>query len=311
VISELSPDAGVWLDGELIKAKDARLPLWAHHYGFGVFEGLRAYATARGTGIFRLRDHTARLYRSARILGIPLEARWAPATLEEAQIAVVRQNGLANAYVRPFAFFDGVRGLAPTTGGLELRVAVLALPWSDAGAHGSTSRDCGLAVRTASLTRHHPSALLLRAKANAHYMTSILALSEAKAAGADEALLLDHEGFVAEGTGANVFIVRGGELVSPPSTSALDGITRATVMTLAAEAGLRVTEARFARDDVYVADEAFFTGTAVEIMPIRMLDGRVLGSGRPGPITRQITDLYMKAVRGDTDREDRRWMTWI
>lgn len=306
MIESPSPGLLVWLDGALVRHEDAHTALWANHYGFGVFEGVRAYRAGKRSAVFRLCDHTARLYRSAQILGLPLRDSWKPHDLVQAQVDVIRENRLGDAYLRPFVFYDGVRGLSPHTDQLTLRVAVLALPWAE-GASGAAA-ERGIRVKTSTYVRSHPNSLLLRAKANGNYMTSILALAEAKAAGADDAILLDHEGFVTEGTGANVFIVRHGELWTPPVTSALEGITRDTILDFAQRMDIRVREQRFARDDLYSADEAFFTGTASEVTPIREIDGRTIGRGTGGPVTSQLAKLYAATVRGCTD-EAHKWIT--
>lgn len=308
MITSPSPGLLVWLDGALVPHEDAHTPLWANHYGFGVFEGVRTYRTGKRTAIFRLCDHTARLYRSAQILGLPLRDSWQPHDLAQAQVDVIRQNDLGDAYLRPFVFYDGACGLSPHIDQLTLRVAVVALPWVERATGAQAQR--GIRVKTSTFIRNHPNSLLLRAKANGNYMNSILALAEAKAAGADDAILLDHDGFVTEATGANVFIVRRGELWTPPVTSALEGITRDTILRFAERLDLPVRELRFARDDLYGADEAFLTGTASEVAPIREVDGRSIGGGTSGPVTCQLAKLYAATVRGCTD-EAHEWITLI
>ncbi len=308
MIASPPPGLLVWLDGALLRHEDAHTPLWAHHHGFGVFEGLRAYRTEKGTAIFRVEDHTARLYRSARILGLALEDSWKPGEIVQAQVDVVRDNGLADAYLRPFVFYDGVQGLSPHADRLTLRVAVIALPW--APRTFGPEAGPGIRVRIASFARNHPNSLLLRAKANGNYMNSILALAEAKASGADDAILLDHDGLVTEGTAANVFLVHRGELWTPPATSALEGITRDTIFVFAERMGVRVRERRFARDDLYGADEVFFTGTASEVTPIVEIDGRRVGDGEPGRLTLELASRYAAAVRGCAQGDDE-WITLV
>jgi branched-chain amino acid aminotransferase len=259
----------------------------------GVFEGVRAYKAEQGTSIFRLGDHTRRLFNSARILmmAMPYDA----GTLDEAQRAVVRENGLDSAYIRPMCFY-GSEGMGLRADNLQVHCMVAAWTW---GAYlGAENMEKGIRIKTSSFTRHHVNVTMCKAKANGNYMNSMLALREAVSAGYDEALLLDVEGYVTEGSGENIFIVNDGVLYTPELTSALDGITRRTIMTLAAEEGLQVVEKRITRDEVYIADEAFFTGTAAEVTPIRELDGRPIGAGRRGPITERLQSLYFDVVHG-------------
>ena len=289
-------DGSIWLDGEMVPWREAKVHVLTHtlHYGLGVFEGVRAYSTPdRGACIFRLQEHTDRLFNSAKILSMPMP--YDKATLNEAQRAVVRENRLAEAYLRPMCFY-GSEGMGLRADALRTHVMVAAWEWPsyldpEAARHG-------IKVRTSSYTRHHVNITMCKAKANGNYINSMLALREALDAGAEEALLLDNEGYVAEGSGENVFIVRRGTLHTPELTSCLDGITRATVFALARELGLEIIERRITRDEVYVADEAFFTGTAAEVVPIRELDAREIGCGRRGPITEQLQTLYFDAVRG-------------
>jgi len=288
-------DGLIWYDGSLVPWREATTHVLTHtlHYGMGVFEGVRAYQTGRGTAIFRLRDHTERLFRSAHILGMQLP--WDRETLNEAQRQVVRDNGLESAYLRPMAFF-GPEGMGLHAEHLSVHVIVAAWPW---GTYlGADGLEKGIRVRTSSYTRHHVNAVMCRAKANGHYINSMLAIQEARACGCDEALLLDSEGFVAEGSGENIFLVQRGELVTPELTSALEGITRDTICEFARELGLSVREKRITRDEVYVADEAFFTGTAAEVTPIRELDGRQIGNGARGPVTQQLQSMYFDQVHG-------------
>jgi branched-chain amino acid aminotransferase len=259
----------------------------------GVFEGVRAYKTEQGPAIFRLQDHTRRLFNSAHILCMDLP--YDQAALNDAQCAVVRENGLDSAYLRPMCFY-GSEGMGLRADNLQVHCIVAAWTW---GAYlGAENMEKGIRIKTSSFTRHHVNVTMCKAKANGNYMNSMMALREALSCGFDEALLLDVEGYVTEGSGENIFIVRDGVLYTPDLTSALDGITRRTIMTLADEESLRVVEKRITRDEVYVADEAFFTGTAAEVTPIRELDGRAIGSGTRGPITERLQTLYFDAVHG-------------
>lgn len=290
-------DGVIWLDGELVPWRDARVHVLTHtlHYGMGVFEGVRAYQSAdRGTCIFRLREHTDRLFRSAHIMRMKI-----PYTKEELNAAhklVVRENGLQESYLRPMAFY-GSEGMGLRADNLQVHVMVAAWHWPSY--MSPEARDQGIKVRTSSYTRHHVNITMCKAKANGHYINSLLALQEAIDSGCEEALLLDNEGYVAEGSGENVFFVRDGILYTPELTSCLDGITRNTIFQLAADCGYQVREKRITRDEAYVADEAFFTGTAAEVLPIRELDGRIIGAGRRGPITTELQTLYFHAVKGE------------
>ena len=288
-------DGVIWLDGELVPWREAKTHVLTHtlHYGMGVFEGVRAYKTENGPAIFRLEDHTERLFRSAHILG--MEIPYDRETLNEAQKAVVRENGLDSAYIRPMCFY-GAEGMGLRADNLKVHCMAAAWAW---GAYlGEENMKNGIRVRVSSFTRHHVNITMCRAKANGNYMNSMLALQEALSTGYDEALLLDNQGFVMEGSGENIFLVEEGRLVTPDLTSALDGITRRTVMELAAELGIPVTEKRITRDEVYVADEAFFTGTAAEVTPIREVDGRQIGSGTRGPVTARLQEMYFDQVHG-------------
>lgn len=288
-------DGLIWLDGQMVPWREAQTHVLTHtlHYGMGVFEGVRAYHAEQGTAIFRLQEHTDRLFNSAHILGmtIPFDKD----TLNEAQLAAVRDNNLDSAYLRPMVFF-GSEGMGLRADNLKVHVMVAAWEWgSYLGAEGIEK---GIRIGTSSYTRHHVNAAMCRAKANGHYINSMLALSEAQAHGYDEALLLDAQGYVAEGSGENIFLVKDGVLHTPCTTSALDGITRKTIMHLAEENGLKVVERLITRDEVYIADEAFFTGTAAEVTPIRECDRRAIGSGSRGPITEKLQSQYFDLVHG-------------
>jgi branched-chain amino acid aminotransferase len=288
-------DGVIWFDGKLVPWREAKVHVLTHtlHYGMGAFEGVRAYNTTQGTAIFRLQAHTDRLFRSAHILGMPMP--YDKATLNEAQRAAVRENKLESAYIRPMAFY-GSEGMGLRADNLKVHVIVAAWHW---GAYlGEDGQTNGIKVRTSSYTRHHVNIAMCKAKANGHYINSMLALREALTCGCQEALLLDSEGYVAEGSGENIFIVRDGALYTPELTSALDGITRDTIFRIAAAMNVPVREKRITRDEVYIADEAFFTGTAAEVTPIRELDGRVIGSGTRGPITERIQARYFDVVHG-------------
>ena len=297
----------IWLDGEWIPWREAKVHALTHtlHYGCGVFEGLRAYPTDRGAAIFRLADHTDRLFRSAHIMR--MEIPFTKEELNRVQCEAVRRNGLSSAYLRPMCFL-GSEGMGLHASNLKVHVMVAAWEW---GSYlGAENMARGIRVRTSSFTRSHVNSSMLKAKANGNYLNSILAVREAVDAGCDEALLLDHEGLVAEGSGENIFIVRNGRLFTPDLTSALEGITRETLMTIAREEGLEVSEKRITRDEVYIADEAFFTGTAAEVTPIREVDGRKIGSEGRGPITTKLQGTYFDYVHGKRESH-RDWLTWV
>ena len=300
-------DGVIWYDGKLVPWREATTHVLTHtlHYGMGVFEGVRAYETPKGTAIFRLQAHTDRLFRSAHILG--MEMPFTKDQINEATRATVRENKLKSAYIRPMCFY-GSEGMGLRADNLKVHAIVAGWTW---GAYlGEAALRDGLKVRTSSYNRHHVNITMCRAKANGQYMNSMLALREAQASGSDEALLLDTEGYVSEGTSENIFIVRNGVLYTPDITSALDGITRATVMQLATDLGIAVVEKRITRDEVYIADEAFFTGTAAEVAPIRELDGRKIGVGQRGPITEKLQTLYFDVVHGRNGGHPE-WLTLV
>ncbi len=300
-------DGTIWSDGELIPWRDASTHVLTHtlHYGLGVFEGVRAYETERGPAIFRLQEHTRRLLNSGKILGMPMP--YDADTLNQAQMDVVRRNGLDSAYIRPLAYY-GSEGMGIRADMLQTHVMIAAWAW---GSYlGEEGMEKGIKVRTSSYTRHHVNATMCQAKACGNYINSILALQEAIASGAEEALMLDANGYVMEGSGENIFIVRDGVIFTPDITSALDGITRKTIMQLADECGYTVREGRITRDQVYVADEAFFTGTAAEVTPIQSLDGREIGSGSRGPITERLQALYFDVVQGRSSAHQG-WLTYV
>ena len=285
----------IWLDGEMVPWQEAKVHVLTHtfHYGLGVFEGVRAYNTSQGAAIFRLQEHTDRLFRSAHILR--MEMPFDKGTLSEAQRQVVRANGLDEAYIRPMCFL-GSEGMGLRADNLKTHVMVAAWAWPSYMDPEAMNR--GIRVATSSYTRHHVNITMCKAKANGNYINSILALREALDAGFEEALLLDNEGYVAEGSGENVFLVRNGVLYTPELTSCLEGITRDSIIRIAEDQGLTVKEKRITRDEVYIADEAFFTGTAAEVVPIREVDNRTIGSGVRGPITETLQRIYLESVRG-------------
>ncbi len=300
-------DGVIWYDGKMVNWRDATTHVLTHtlHYGMGVFEGVRAYKTDKGTAIFRLKEHTDRLFRSAHILQMKMP--YSKEQMMEAQKAAVRENNLESAYMRPMAFY-GAEAMGISAKTLSTHVIVAAWKW---GAYmGQDALDNGIRVKTSSFSRHHVNITMCKAKANGNYMNSILAHQEAALDGYDEALLLDVDGFVAEGSGENIFIIRNGKLYTPDLTSALEGITRDTILQLAAEIGLSVIEKRITRDEVYSADEAFFTGTAAEVTPIRELDRRSIGSGTAGPITKQLQKMYFDAVTGKSAKHAD-WLTLV
>ena len=300
-------DGVIWFDGELVPWREAKVHVLTHtlHYGLGVFEGVRAYPTENGPVIFRMNDHTERLFRSAHILNLKIP--WSKEEINEAQVQVVRENKLKEAYLRPMCFY-GSEGMGLRADNLKAHCIVAAWEWPNY--MSPEARDKGIKVRTSSFTRHHVNITMCKAKANGNYINSMLALREALDSGCEEALLLDNEGYVAEGSGENFFLVQKGKLVTPELTSCLEGITRDTVFALAAELNIEVVEKRITRDEVYIADEAFFTGTAAEVLPIRELDGRTIGSGKRGPVTEKLQSMYFDQVLGKR-KENSKWSTTI
>ena len=285
----------IWLDGEMVDWREAKVHVLTHtlHYGMGCFEGVRAYETDKGAAIFRLQEHTDRLFRSAHILGMKIP--FSKEEINQAQLDAVAKNNLRQAYLRPMVFF-GSEGMGLRADNLNVHVMVAAWEWP--AYMGEEAKTKGIRIRTSSYTRHHVNITMCKAKANGNYINSMLALREALESGCEEALLLDNEGYVAEGSGENIFIIRDGVIYTPELTSCLDGITRNTIFKFAADLGYKVIEKRITRDEVYVADEAFFTGTAAEVLPIRELDGRQIGSGVRGPITEQLQTMYFDQVMG-------------
>ena len=302
-------DGWFWLNGEFIPWREAKTHLLTHtlHYGMGCFEGVRAYDGPNGAHLFRVEAHTRRLLDSAHSLDMGLETT-AP-VLIEAQREALRRNGLTNAYLKPTVYF-GAEGMGLRAQGLSVNVMIPA--WYLDHYISPDAAEHGLRVLTSSWSRHHVNISLCRAKTNGHYVNSMLALNTAVKAGFDETLMLDPEGYVAEGSAENIFLVRDGVLHTPEVTSCLQGITRDTVIVLARERlGMTVHERRITRDEVYTADEAFFTGTAAEILPIRELDGRQIGRGGERPVTREIQRLYRSLVRGERDNGLAAYSDWL
>ena len=301
-------DGYIWMDGQFVDWREAKVHVLTHtlHYGVGVFEGVRAYATEKGPAIFRLNRHTERLLQSAKIMGMNI-----PFSVEEinkAQLEIVAKNELKSAYLRPMAFY-GSEAMGLHAKGLKVHLSVAAWEW---GAYlGDEALKNGIRVKTSSFNRHHVNSTMAKAKTNGHYTNSIMALQEAENAGYDEALMLDTTGYVAEGSGENIFIVRRGKVYTPSLTSALEGITRDTIVELLKDdMGLEVIEKQITRDEIYTADEAFFTGTAAEVTPIASLDDRQIGNGSRGPVTEEIQTRYFDVVNGrNSERES--WLTYV
>ncbi|OGV25302.1 MAG: branched chain amino acid aminotransferase [Legionellales bacterium RIFCSPHIGHO2_12_FULL_37_14] len=297
----------IWLNDQFVDWKDAKIHCLTHtfHYGLGVLEGIRVYATDKGPAIFRLRDHINRLFQSARILHLPID--YSKEKLETAQKELISKNNLKSAYIRPMIFY-GAEYLGLHTDKLSSNVMLAAWDW---GAYlGSDSLEKGIKVHISSLTRHYTHRFLYKAKANAHYMNSIFALHEAKMNGCHEALFLDDQGYVAEGGGENIFIVKNEILYTPKLTYILEGITRKTIFVLAADCGLTVEEKNITLYDIYTADEVFFTGTAVEVTPICMIDSKIIGHGQRGPITQHLQKIYLNQVKGKNKNHEE-WLTFI
>ncbi|NMG36756.1 branched-chain amino acid transaminase [Azoarcus sp. TTM-91] len=300
-------DGFIWYDGKLVPWRDATTHVLTHslHYGLAVFEGVRAYKTDKGTAIFRLAEHTQRLLNSGKIY--MMDIPYTKEVLMEAQKEVVRANKLESCYLRPIAFY-GSEKMGISTRGSTVHVAVAAWPW---GAYlGEEGLEKGIRIKTSSFARQHVNVTMPRAKLASTYANSILANLEATQDGYDEALLLDTQGFVAEGAGENLFVIKDGVIYEPEIASALTGITRDTVIRLAAELGYTVQSRRLTRDDIYIADEAFFTGTAAEVTPIRELDNRTIGAGRRGPITAKIQARFFDVVGGKA-AEYEPWLSYV
>lgn len=297
----------IWYNGEFVPWQEASTHVLTHtlHYGGGVFEGVRAYQTDQGTAIFRLHDHTSRLFNSAKI--IRMELPYSPQQISQAQLDTVRKNNMRYGYIRPMCFYG------PEDMGLRadnLKVHCIVAGWEWDAYFGEEKMKNGIRVKTSSYSRHHVNVAMCRAKVNGNYINSMLALNEALQDGYDEALLLDVDGFVAEGSGENIFIVKAGTLFTPELTSVLDGITRDTVIALARSIDIPLVEKRITRDEVYIADEAFFTGTAAEVTPIRELDNRTIGEGRPGPVTQKLQTMFFDLARGKSEMSGD-WLAYV
>jgi len=300
-------DGVIWMDGQSVPWREANVHVLTHtlHYGVGAFEGIRAYETERGTAIFRLDDHVRRLFDTAKIL--EMDVPFSVETVRDACIDNVRQNKLSSAYIRPLVYY-GSEGMGLHANNLSVDAATATRKW---GAYlGTDALEKGIRIKTSSFTRGLVNSVMPRAKACGNYINSILALQEAARDGYDEALLLDNEGMVAEGSGENIFVVRRGVLYTPELASLLEGITRDTILGLARELGIEVVEKRITRDEIYIADECFFTGTAAEVTPIRELDNRQIGAGVCGPVTRKLQQAYLDLVMGKRDAPAE-WLTIV
>ncbi len=298
----------IWLDGQFLPWDQANVHILTHslHYGLGVFEGVRAYQTADGrTAIFRLQEHTQRLFDSAHI--VQMDIPFTTDQINQACLELLRKNGQKEAYLRPLAFIgDGAMGLHPKDN--LIRVALISWVW---GAYlGEEGLRRGIRLKTSSFTRHHVNIAMTKAKVTGHYINSILAKREVTAAGYDEALLLDTAGYVAEASGENIFIVKNGVLRTPPLTAVLSGVTRDSIMTIARDLGYEVKEDRFSRDELYIADEVFLTGTAAEVTPVREVDDRRIGPGQPGPLTLKLQESYFDVVHGKNPRYQV-WLSYV
>ena len=297
----------IWMDGKFVDWKDATVHVLTHtlHYGLGLFEGIRCYKTNNGSAIFRLKEHVDRFYASAHISQIDIP--YSKKEMTDAIIDTVRLNKLEECYIRPIAFIGyGEMGLYVTSN--PINVSVAAWPW---GTYlGDDGLKNGIRTKVSSFTRHHVNISMTKAKICGYYANSQFAKREVKRGGYDEAILLDTEGYVAEGPGENIFIVRRNSLKTTPLTSILEGITRDSIIQLAKEMGISVIEDRFTRDELYMSDEAFFTGTAAEVTPIREVDDRSIGTGKPGPVTLELQEAYFNCVHG-RDEKHKEWLTYI
>ena len=303
-MSTADRDGFIWFDGKLVPWRDATVHVLTHtlHYGMGVFEGVRAYDTKNGTCIFRIEEHTQRLINSAKILGMKI-----PYSFDEivdAQIEVVKENKLTSGYIRPMCFY-GAEGMGLRADGLKEHLIVAAWEWGSYFSKENLQK--GIRVKTSAYNKHFVNSSMCKAKANGNYINSMLALQEALNGGYDEALLLDTNGFVAEGSGENIFIVTEGKIVTPELTSALDGITRRSVIEFAHDLGIEIITKPITKDEIYIAEEAFFTGTAAEVTPIRELDDKTIGNGEMGNITKELQKLYFKVVNG----EEKKYNKWL
>lgn len=304
----VTPVSKIWMNGEMVPWHEAQVHVLTHtlHYGLGVFEGIRFYRTPEGPGIFRLYEHVKRLFASCHICRI--QSPYDFDTLFNAHVDVVRVNGLEDGYIRPVVYLkDGPMGLLVTE---DHPVGVFIATWAWGAYLGEEGLQKGIRTKISSFARNHVNAMMTKAKINGAYVNSILSKREAKQAGYDETIMLDTDGYISEGSGENLFIVRDGVLKTTPLTSVLEGITRDTIFILADKMGYKVVQERFTRDELYICDEAFFTGTAAEVTPIREVDDRIIGEGRPGPVTQAIQAAYFRAVKGE-DPDHRDWITVV
>jgi branched-chain amino acid aminotransferase len=294
----------IWMDGKLVDWDNANVHVMTHtlHYGLGVFEGIRCYETPKGPAVFRLDEHVDRLFASAHIF--LLEIPYSKEEIKEAILRTIKVNRIKSCYIRPLVYIGyGAMGLYPKENPVRVSIAV----WSWGTYLGEKGLEDGIRIKTSSFIRNHVNANMTRGKVCGYYVNSQLAKKEAISCGYDEALLLDTEGYVSEGSGENVFIVRSGVLKTTPLTSILEGITRNSIIKIAEDAGIRTAEERFTRDELYIADEAFFTGTAAEVTPIRESDGRIVGEGKPGKITKKLQSIFFQIVKG----ENRKYNAWL
>ncbi len=297
----------IWMDGNLVKWDDANVHILTHtlHYGLGVFEGIRCYNTPHGPAVFRLKEHVRRLFQSAKIFLI--EIPFSQDDICQAIVDTIRQNNLQECYIRPIVYLgDGAMGLFPKNNPVRVAIAV----WTWGAYLGEEGLERGIRVKVSSFIRNHVNSNMSRGKVCGYYVNSQLAKKEAISCGYDEALLLDTEGYVSEGSGENIFIVKNGLLKTTPLTSVLEGITRDSIMTIANDLRVKTLEERFTRDEVYLADEAFFTGTAAEVTPIRELDGRIIGDGRRGSLTEKLQSCFFDAVKGKNGKY-KSWLTYL
>src|SRR3989344_9168150 len=297
----------IWMNGKMVKWKDATTHFLTHslHYGTAVFEGLRCYNTDKGPAVFRMKEHVKRLFDSAHIMQIKIP--YTQQEITEAIIKVVKENNLKECYIRPLVYYGyGIMGLS--TKGAKVEVGIAAWPW---GTYlGDEGMQNGIRMKIASVTRHHPNIMMTKSKTSANYANSTFAKMQAINAGYDKAIMLDPQGYVAECSGENIFIVRNGALITPPTSNALEGITRASIMEVATNEGIEVKEQLFPRDTLYIADEAFLTGTAAEVTPIREVDNRIIGEGKPGPITKKLQAKFFDIVKGK-DKKYEKWLDYV
>lgn len=297
----------IWMDGRLVNWDDANVHILTHtlHYGLGVFEGIRCYSTPKGPAVFRLKEHVKRLFQSAKIF--LLEIPFTEDEIADAIIETIRINKMQECYIRPIVYLgDGAMGLFPKGNPVRVSIAV----WSWGAYLGEDGLEKGIKVKVSSFIRNHVNSNMSRGKVCGYYVNSQMAKKEAISCGYDEALLLDTEGYVSEGSGENVFIVKKGVLKTTPLTSILDGITRDSIITISKDNGIETKEERFTRDEVYLADEAFFTGTAAEVTPIRELDDRMIGEGRRGVITEKLQSIFFDIVKGRNQKYES-WLIYI